>query len=58
MPELPEARLNLGVALMNQGSNAAALTQFEEVLRRSPTNTLAIKYIQALRARPAPGQTP
>jgi tetratricopeptide (TPR) repeat protein len=51
MPELIEARLNLGIALMNQGKGEEALQQFEEVLRRSPTNALALRKVQEMRAR-------
>jgi len=46
-PDLLEARVNLGIALMRQNP-AAALEQFEEVLRRSPTNATARKYVQQL----------
>lgn len=49
MPDLPEARLNLGIALVKLGQRDEALSQFEEVLRRSPTNTVALRYTQALR---------
>ncbi len=49
-PELLEARLNLGIALMSQGRAAEALEYLEEVLQRNPTNQLALKYSRALRA--------
>ncbi len=51
MPELLEARMNLGIALMHQGQNAEALAQFQQVLQRSPTNALALKYVEALTSR-------
>jgi tetratricopeptide (TPR) repeat protein len=47
-PELLEARLDLGIALLNQHRENEALQQFQEVLRRSPTNAVALKYIQRL----------
>ena len=50
MPELVEARLNLGTALMALGRNSEALEQFEEVLKRSPTNITALRNLQLLRA--------
>lgn len=52
MPEVPEAHLNLGLALMNQGRNADAMEEFHEVLRRSPTNAMALRYVEQLRAQP------
>ncbi|SPE53211.1 conserved hypothetical protein [Verrucomicrobia bacterium] len=54
LPDLLEARLNLGRALMNEGRNDEALEQFQEVLRLSPTNELAARAAQALRAKLAP----
>ncbi|MGA9451293.1 MAG: tetratricopeptide repeat protein [Verrucomicrobiia bacterium] len=50
-PDLLEARINLGVALMKEKYLFEALSQFEEVLQQSPTNSLALEYAQALRAR-------
>jgi len=50
-PDLLKARENLGIALMKEGRSSEALSQFEEVLQQSPTNSLALKYSQALRAR-------
>ena len=50
-PEFLEARLNLGIALMTQSKSEEALSCFEAVLARNPTNQLALKYIQAVRAR-------
>ncbi len=52
MPELLEARLNLGIALVNDKRADEALLQFQEVLRQSPTNTLARRYVEALRPEP------
>ena len=50
MPDLLEARLNLGIALANEKRPAEALAEFQEVLRRSPTNSVALRYIEALRS--------
>ena len=50
MPELLEARLNLGIALVSLGQRDEALVQFDEVLRRNPTNALALRYTQTLRS--------
>jgi len=47
-PELLEARLDLGIALLNQHRENEALEQFQEVLRRSPTNAVALKYTRRL----------
>jgi tetratricopeptide (TPR) repeat protein len=55
-PDMLEARLNLGVALMNQGRAVEARSQLEDVLQRSPTNALALRYLDALRASPRTGQ--
>lgn len=49
MPELLEARINLGIALATTRHREEALEQFREVLQRSPTNSLALRYIEALR---------
>jgi tetratricopeptide (TPR) repeat protein len=51
MPDLLEARLNLGIALANQKLYAESLAEFVQVIQRSPTNTLALKYAQALRGK-------
>ncbi|HOW67692.1 MAG TPA: tetratricopeptide repeat protein, partial [Verrucomicrobiota bacterium] len=48
MPDLIEARLNLGIALLKQGLAAEARNQFEEVLRRNPTNVVALRQLEAL----------
>jgi tetratricopeptide (TPR) repeat protein len=50
-PEFLEARLNLGIALMTQDKPEEALSCFEAVLQKNPTNQLALKYIQTVRAR-------
>ena len=49
-PDLLDARLNLGVAMLEQ-KPAEALGHFEAVLRQSPTNSTALKYVQQLRAK-------
>ena len=55
MPDLMEAHLNLGIALANDKRYSEALAEFEEVLQRNPTNSLALKYVEALReSRAAP----
>jgi tetratricopeptide (TPR) repeat protein len=51
MPDLIEARLNLGIALVNQNRSAEALQQFEQVLQRSPTDAIALRYVQSLRQK-------
>lgn len=55
MPDFLEARLNLAFALMNETKLQDSLTQFENVLQQSPTNALALKYAQALRAKLSAG---
>ncbi len=45
-PESIEVRLNLGIALSKQQRLAEARQQFQEVLRRSPTNQIALKYLR------------
>jgi hypothetical protein len=56
MPELLEARLNLGIALSKANRNGEALEEFEQVLQRNPANALALEYIQTLRHKVS-GQT-
>lgn len=51
MPDLLEARLNLGIALVSENRDAEALPEFEQVLQRSPTNALALRYVQGLRQK-------
>jgi len=53
MPELTEARLNLGIALYQDGQWNASQTEFEQVAARNPTNTLAQHYLELLHNRPA-----
>jgi tetratricopeptide (TPR) repeat protein len=53
-PDHVEGRLNLGISLMTQGRNDEAVQNFEYVLQQSPTNGLALKYLQRLRATPPP----
>ncbi len=51
MPDLPEARLNLGMALENAGNYSEALEEFEKILEQKPSNALALNYVQALRQK-------
>jgi cytochrome c-type biogenesis protein CcmH/NrfG len=53
MPNVPEARLNLGIALKTQGRRSEAIAQFREVLRQSPNNVVALQQIQQLGVEPA-----
>ena len=48
MPDVLEARLNLGIALFRQGQYSESLEQFEQVNARSPTNALAKHYLEIL----------
>ena len=57
-PESLDARLNLGMVFSEQGRVAEALSLFEQVLERSPTNALALKYAQSLRGNTAVPQNP
>ncbi len=50
LPNLLETRINLGIALLQEGRRSEAREQFEEVLRRSPTNEVALRQIQKLGA--------
>ena len=54
MPNLTEARFNLGVSLVDAGNYSAALVQFEKVLGQDPTNAKALQYAQALRKKLSP----
>ncbi len=56
-PDSVEARVDLGIALYEQEKLAEALKEFENVLLRSPSNALALHYIQILQNRTSP-QTP
>jgi tetratricopeptide (TPR) repeat protein len=51
MPDSVEGHLNLGIALYKQYKLDEALKQFEAVLQRTPTDALALKYVQELRSR-------
>jgi tetratricopeptide (TPR) repeat protein len=51
MPDLAEARLNLGMALENAGNYSEALAQFDKVLEQNPTNVVALNNAQALRQK-------
>lgn len=51
MPELIEARLNLALTLLDQGRLEEALAEFEAVLARSPTNELALRWCETIRAK-------
>jgi tetratricopeptide (TPR) repeat protein len=48
MPDVVEARLNLGIALYRQGDWNASFNEFQEVTARSPTNALAQHYLALL----------
>ncbi len=50
MPSLAEARLNLALALANQGRLADAIAEYEAVLERWPTNQVAQRNVERLRA--------
>jgi len=50
LPDVVEARLNLGMALMNSGRRAEALREFEAVLARQPGNEIALQNAARLRA--------
>jgi TolA-binding protein len=54
LPDVVEARLNLGLALMNSGRHAEALREFEAVLARQPGNEIALQNAARLRANPRP----
>ena len=51
MPDLPEARFNLAMALVNEGDYSEALSEFDKVLEQHPTNAMALNYAQALRQK-------
>ena len=51
MPNLPEARLNFGIALENEGKNSEALAQFEKVLDQDPSNSTAMSHAKVLKQR-------
>jgi Flp pilus assembly protein TadD len=58
MPEVIEARLNLGIALYQDGQLDASQTEFEQVAARSPTNVLAQHYLELLRNRSVRSASP
>jgi len=58
MPQLLEARLNLALSLVNSGRPAEAMAEYEAVLERWPTNQLALRNLQRLRAAGAPVPSP
>jgi len=45
------------MAMAQQGRHADALEQFNQVLERSPTNALALKYVQSLMGDEKQGST-
>jgi tetratricopeptide (TPR) repeat protein len=51
MPNVVEARVNLAIALLDQGRTAEALEEFHEVLRQSPTNAVALRNVSALEGK-------
>jgi len=51
MPSMVEARLNLAIALSQAGRPAEAKVELERVLRQSPTNGVARRHLEELRAR-------
>jgi tetratricopeptide (TPR) repeat protein len=54
MPDVIEARLNLGIALYKDGQFEQSLPQFEQVAARSPTNALAQHYLDLLHNKLGP----
>jgi len=58
MPELLEARLNLALALVNSGRTADAIAEYKAVLERWPTNQIALRNLQGLRAAATRDPTP
>jgi tetratricopeptide (TPR) repeat protein len=53
MPEMVEARLNLGIALFREGQWNESLHEFEQVAARNPANALARHYLDILHGRPS-----
>jgi len=45
-PDMLQARLNYGIALSNLGRQQEAAQQFNEVLKRYPTNSIALEYLR------------
>jgi tetratricopeptide (TPR) repeat protein len=58
MPDVVEARLNLGIALFRDKQWNDSLSEFEQVAARSPTNALARHYLALLRQRLGPQEQP
>jgi tetratricopeptide (TPR) repeat protein len=50
-PDTLEARLNLGIALFNDGQWEQSSHEFEQVAARCPTNALAGHYLDLLRSK-------
>lgn len=48
-PDMLPARLNYGIALWNLGRQQEAAEQFNEVLKRYPTNSIALEYLRHMR---------
>jgi tetratricopeptide (TPR) repeat protein len=55
LPEVIEARLNLGIALFQEGEWKQSREQFEQVTAHSPTNALAQHYLELLRDKTGSG---
>jgi len=51
-PDMVEARLDLGICLLNLHRAEEAREQFQQVLLLSPTNRLALNYLEKLRGKP------
>ncbi|HWF18001.1 MAG TPA: tetratricopeptide repeat protein [Verrucomicrobiae bacterium] len=51
MPEVVEARLNLGIALYREQKWNESLNEFQAVAARSPTNELARQYLELLHGK-------
>jgi tetratricopeptide (TPR) repeat protein len=56
MPDVVEARLNLGIALFKDKQWDAAGREFEQVIAGHPTNSLARHYLEILQAQTKPAQ--
>jgi predicted Zn-dependent protease len=54
MPGVVEARLNLGIALYEDGHFAESRHELEEVAARSPDNAVARQYLTLLRDKLGP----
>jgi len=58
MPDVVEARVNLGIALYRGQQWNESLEEFEQIVARSPTNALAQHYLELLRNRLGPQKRP